>query len=271
MFWPSRLLNLKVSMVLPSDLLKEYRSISVTTPKGSTTIAVRQYRCRTPAYGGTADAEEVKDGFLGITKNAIVNEAGGADPLVNVFTGKASPEQFATVLALVAKYKDDFVKTYKKQLDTRGQCARMMEGYRDDQWSDMLQAFTDKYLGLDCNGFVGNYVRRTKMSALGPQHYPIEYYSHRKNLRKTVAEVSSLDLLVWADFQHIAIIEDLEGDDTVKAHVYQSTAGGPQESWHTLVANKAGNGLFTLAPASKVGGQFYLVTLDLVPNLAPGW
>jgi hypothetical protein len=254
----------RLPMYWPSDLLKEYRSIAVTTPQGSTTIAVKQYRCRNPAYGGTVDAEEVKDGFLGVSKSAIITEAGGAGPLVNVFVGKGSPEQFATVLALVAKYTNDFVKTYKKHSDTRGQCARMMEGYRDDQWGEMLQAFTDKYLGLDCNGFVGNFVRRTKKSALGPDHYPKEYYEHRKGLRKTVADVSSLDLLVWATFQHIAIIENFEEDDAAKANVYQSTAGGPQNSWHTLVADKAENGLFTLAPASKVGGQFYLVTLDLM-------
>ena len=54
-------------MYWPSDLLKEYRSISVTTPQGSTTIAVKQYRCRNSAYGGTVDAEEVKDGFLGVS------------------------------------------------------------------------------------------------------------------------------------------------------------------------------------------------------------
>jgi hypothetical protein len=261
-------------MYWPSDLWKEYRSISVTTEQGSTTIAVKQYRCRNPAYGGTGDAEEVKDGFLGVSNKSIIKEAGGAVPLVNVFVGKGSPEQFATVLALVAKYAADFVKTYKKGSDTRGQCAKMMAGYRDDQWGEMLQAFTDKYLGLDCNGFVGNFVQRTKRSALGPDHYPKEYYEHRKGLRKTVADVCSFDLLVWANFQHIAIIEGFETGNLEKVNVYQSTAGGPQSSWHTLVANKAENGLFTLAPASKVGGQFYLVTLNLlklpyVPTLEP--
>jgi hypothetical protein len=96
---------------------------------------------------------------------------------------------------------------------------------------------------------------------MGPDHYPKAYYEHRKGLRKTVADVSSLDLLVWANFQYIAIIEDFDEDNTAKSNVYQSTSGDPQSSWHTLAVNI---GLFTLSPASKVGGQFYLVTLDLM-------
>jgi hypothetical protein len=255
---------------LPSDLLDEYRSIAVTTSKGSATISVNQYRCSNPAYGGTVDAEAVKDGFLGVSNNAIIGEAGGAVPLVSVFVGKGSPEEFATVLALVFKYKDAFVKTYRKTLGTRGDCARTLEGYLDDQWGAMLQTFTDKYLGLDCNGFVGNYVKRTKRSALGPDDYPKEYFEHRKGLRKTVADVISLDLLVWENFQHIAILEGFAGGDPETVRVYQSTAGGPQEGWFKLVANKAANGLFTLSPSSKVGGQFYMVSLDLMPAAPMG-
>lgn len=251
-------------MYFPTDLLSEYRSIQVTTDQGPATISVNKYRCRNPAYGGTVDAEEVKDGFLNVSNRKIIGEAGGAVPLVSVFVGKGSPEEFATVLGLVYKYKDDFIKTFKRYQDTRGQCARMMEGFRDDRWG-MLQAFADKYLGLDCNGFVGNFVKRTKKSTLGPDNYPSEYFQRRKGLRKTVDGVYSFDLLVWANFQHIAIIEGFQGGDLETVKVCQSTAGGPQEGWYKLVANKAENGLFTLSPAGKVGGQFYVVTLNLLP------
>jgi hypothetical protein len=99
---------------------------------------------------------------------------------------------------------------------------------------------------------------------MGPEQHPKEYFDHRKGLRKTVVDASGLDLLVWADFQHIAIIENFEEDNAALINIYQSTAGGPQNSWHTLVANKSENGLFTLAPASKVDGWFYLVTLNLM-------
>jgi hypothetical protein len=87
-----------------------------------------------------------------------------------------------------------------------------------------------------------------------------------------VGDVYSLDILVWENFQHIAILDAFAAGDPETVKVCQSTAGGPQATWHKLVANKAQNGLFTLSPASKVGGQFYVVTLDLLPAqpMGPG-
>ena len=134
----------------------------------------------------------------------------------------------------------------------------------------MLQAFTDKYLGLDCNGFVGNYLKRTKLIKFDPNDYhPKDYYTHAKGVRKSLKAVSDGDLLVWANFQHIAIIDGFGSGGEYSTHggysvnVYQSTSGGPQESWHELMGDNAKNGLFSLSPASKVGGLFYLVTLGL--------
>jgi hypothetical protein len=245
----------------PSDFLDEYHHISVATQQGSFTIAVNKYRCSTPEFGGTVDAEEVKDGFLGITNKGIIDEAGGVGPFVRVFVGKGSPEEFATVLALVAKYKDAFVKAYKKGSDTRGQCAKMMDGYRPEQVREMLQAFTDKYLGLDCNGWVGNFVKRTKKSPFDADTEIPRYYYHCNSVRKTLAEVLTLDILVWANFQHTALIGSWDSA-LKKADVYQSTYGGPQHAVHELVAE--GNGLFSLAPSSIVGGQFYVVNLELL-------
>lgn len=244
----------------PTDMLEDFKSISLTTDRGSTTIAVNSYRCRNPAYGGTADAEQVKDGFIGVSNRAIINQAGGAVPYVNVFVGKGSPEEFATVLGLVLDYKDAFVKTYGKYGDVRGQCAKLFAKYRDDQWAEMLQAFTDKYLGLDCNGFVGNYVRRARLSTLGPSNYPSEYFSrHRKRLRKTLNDVSNGDILVWTNMQHIAIIDTvLQLETGTRVSVCQSTAGGPQQGWYWL---RSSGGAFELS--AKPAGQFYVMGLDV--------
>jgi hypothetical protein len=266
----------------PSDMYEIYQTIPVSTPQGTTTIKVRRYRCSTPAFGGTAGPEMVKDGFLNITNYGILTEAGAdkkhASPFTSVFVGKGSPAQFSTVLPLIVKYKDAFVNAYKN--DHRkpgsdlgpGDCARMMAGFRPEQWPEMLQQFTDDYLGLDCNGFVGNYVQKTKMSLLGPDSPVRSYYTDSKGVRKTVAEVQAHDALVWQDFQHLAIIEEFDGDrDREMVIVYQSTDDlklrrGPQFSTHKLVAQ---NGLFSLSPQSVVGGWFYVVNLNLLSGGPP--
>lgn len=248
----------------PSDMLEDFKNISFTTDRGAVMIAVNKYRCRNPSYGGTADAEEVKDGFIGVSNRAIINESGGAVPYVNVFVGKGSTEQFATVLTLVLKYKDAFVRTYGRYGDVRGQCAKLLAGYRDEQWRDMLQAFSDKYLGLDCNGFVGNYVQRARLSNLGPSNYPSEYFSrYRRNMRKTLNDICAGDILVWANFQHIAIIDTVfQLEPATRVNVCQSTAGGPQQGWFSLTGNKPSNGLYMLSPSGIVGGYFYVLGLE---------
>src|SRR5262245_51314515 len=253
---------LDADVFYPSDLLDEYKNMSVKTENGSYKVSLNKYRCRRKDYGGTEDAEEVKDGFINASKKAIISEAGGARPYVGVFVGKGSVAEIITVLGLVPKYKEQFVKLFKKQGGPKGDCAKLLDGYGDDKVQDMLQAFADKYLGLDCNGFVGNYVKRLKKSSLGPDNEPKAYYEHRKGLRKTVADVVNLDIVVWENFTHIAIIDSFESDlETV--NLCQSTGGGPQNTPHNLVANKAKNGLFTFSPRTKVGGQVYVVTLNL--------
>src|SRR5262249_37660557 len=61
--------------------------------------------------------------------------------LMAVHSGKGSPEEIAKVLYLVAKYKLYDVKMFGTDAAA---------GVRD---------YCNKYIGLDCNGFVGNYAR----------------------------------------------------------------------------------------------------------------
>lgn len=219
-------------------------------------------RCRRPDYGGTADAEEVKDGFLAASRREIIAEAGGAQPLVGVFTGKGSPEDFATMLSLVYSYKAAFLKLYAKATGVRGACARLLARH-DGRPREMLQAFCDAYLGLDCNGFVGNFARRVAPKSPGPSHLPSAYYHARKARRTKREDVELFDVIVWANFTHVAIIDSFLDvpDGHASIRVAQSTAGGPQVSDHDLVP--VGGGQFRLAPAGKVGGSVYVISLGL--------
>lgn len=237
----------------PEDLLNEYWNIPVNGV--GATVSVRKYRCANPKNGGTADAESIKNAFIGASGSSIIRESGGAVPYVDAFTGKGSPAGIGSVLAGVNKYRDAFIKQYKADKGHPGDCAALFAQYRADQAEEMLQAFCDKYIGLDCNGFVGNFAKRMK-SGLGPQNSPKQYHDHRTASRTRMDDIVNLDVIVWATFSHIAIIDSFADLATVK--IVQSTGGGPQMTAHHLVP--AGNKLFKIMPPTLVGGMVYVIS-----------
>jgi hypothetical protein len=143
---------------------------------------------------------------------------------------------------------------YGKAQGYRGDCAKLLAAYANNP-ERMLQAFTDKYIGLDCNGFVGNYASRVKKNALGPQHSPKQFYEQRKASRTSIDDAVGFDVIIWADYSHIAIIDSFVDLKTV--NIVQSTGGGPQMTAHRLVS--AGKGLFLISPPTKVGGNVRVI------------
>src|SRR6266700_4101557 len=52
-------------------------------------------------------------------------------------------------------------------------------------------SYVDDFIGLDCNGFVGNWLKRVDHSLLlGPQQGPRDVYNKRRIVRKTVQEIA---------------------------------------------------------------------------------
>jgi hypothetical protein len=141
--------------VTPLGMLSRYWNLKVPTPEGTASVLVNSYKCSNPAFGGTVNEEKIKDAFLGVSKYKIVDEAGGADPYV----GKASPETFETVLALVYQYREAFVSASGKSTPSPTRPAPKYSG-ADATPKRILQTFWDRYMGFDCNGFVGNFVAR---------------------------------------------------------------------------------------------------------------
>ena len=90
---------------------------------------VNSYKCSTPAFGGTVNEELIKDAFIGVSKKKIIDEAGGAVSYVDAFVGKASPETFERVLALVYQYREAFVSAYgKTHTEPYKTCAKILSG-----------------------------------------------------------------------------------------------------------------------------------------------
>jgi hypothetical protein len=71
----------------------------------------------------------------------------------------------------------------------------------------LLSQFTDKYMGLDCSGFVSNYlVHIGRLSRDAPMQRGAKSFDDFANRRDRLDEVRRFDLMVWSDTNHIAII-----------------------------------------------------------------
>lgn len=183
----------------PLGLYDEYRHLPVTLDDNSVVaVDVHQYQLNGV---NNANALKAKDKLIGKIKEEAKKSKGSltvgavdvatsskkADIAV-CFMGKGSVADLQLTLRLVQRYG----------LEKPGD----------------LQQYADANLGLDCNGFVGNYTRRRGL-ALGPST-DIPAFGNKATSRKTIAEVQHHDVIIWkhkseGGFGHIAIIETALG------------------------------------------------------------
>lgn len=136
--------------------------------------------------------------------------------IVRAFNGKASPEDNS--LALTAAIAT------KKVEPTR----------------DALQKMADECMGLDCNGFVGNYTKSLGwMNADG--HYgpntPSSRYAVRGFIRENPEEVQPRDVLIWDSPRHIAIVHSVSGKYLLVTES-ASSLGGLDTRWYLFTGKK---------------------------------
>jgi hypothetical protein len=246
----------------PLGMLLRYWNLKVPTPEGTASVMVNSYKCSTPAYGGTVNEEKIKDAFIGVSKKKIIDEAGGANAYVEAFVGKASPETFETVLALVYQYRDAFVSAYgKSPIEPYKTCAKILS--EDTRAERILQTFCDKYMGLDCNGFVGNFVAKAdhSLKLKGNSSIQYEFFPKKTVLRASADEVQPKDLIIWYNFQHIASVDEGLYDNFI---VCQSTAGGPQASRGNSFVYHPGEKMFSIEPSPVMFvGKVHIVSVGL--------
>lgn len=113
-----------------------------------------------------------------ITSTETANTA----QLASVFTGKGSPENIAQALRLALAFG----------LVTTGG----------------LQKYCDDYIGLDCNGYVGNYLVSEGCTIVGPST-PANAYAFVKEPYRvsTLEDVKYQSVLTWKNTGHVAIVD----------------------------------------------------------------
>ena len=246
----------------PLGMLLRYWNLKVPTLEGTASVMVNSYKCSTPAFGGTVNEEKIKDAFIGVSKKKIIDEAGGAYAYVDAFVGKASPETFERVLALVYQYREAFVSAYgKSPIEPYKTCAKILS--EDARAERILQTFCDKYMGLDCNGFVGNFVAKAdhSLKLKGNSSIQYEFFPKKTVLRASADEVQTKDLIIWSNFQHIASIDEGLYDNFI---VCQLTAGGPQASRGNSFVYHPREKLFSIEPSPvKFVGKVHIVSVGL--------
>jgi hypothetical protein len=228
----------------PSDFMMEYRSMTVPLIDGTAiyNVDVHEYRNAKDYYQGTDDISsdhDVADGMGAFKKlkNAIIRGSKKLGSLkyrctldigVNgqpakrthtedvdlrefelCFAGKGSPQQLQQVLRLAQAY--GFIRPEEAS----------------------MKRYVTKYLGIDCSGFVSNYLRVVGGLDIHPAKVnSIAYRSLGKQV-KSLAEVQGRDVVAWAGTNHVAII------DSAAFH-YNRDAKQALQSFYCLVVESTG-------------------------------
>ncbi len=261
-------INLKAFQYSPNEMLADFKAIKFQVGGESVSIAVNKYRNNdhknypSAAKHGTQDALDVKNALLSLDNPAILARAGGASEYVGVFVGKGTPEGITKVLTMFHDYADKFVARYGKGGGPRRKCADWLADPHLS-WQDTLQNISNEFIGLDCNGFVGNWLKRADPALRMHANTPIPFYlQKRKTPRKKVDDVLIGDVIVWTHNGHIAVIDDQPGPTSDKFIICQSAGGGPRRNEYSIRVSSPGRFLLSGGyPAGDVPGEVRIFSL----------
>ncbi len=269
----------------PRDMVNRFRDLLVpqtsrangdvlmSLPSGIH-FELNNYLCNNPLYGGADEALKLKDLLLNIPWGAGPKASNlrtlfnltGVD-LVNVFTGKGTPDLLERTLSLV-----DFVIREKPQVLRRAFPALVAGGIASMQ--DMT-ASGSVLIGLDCNGFVGNWQMAAGYNRCGPSD-SIKWWPNRQ-VRTKLADVHTYDVAPFANSAHIVALNRVYEQGGKKyADLAQSTGrkdstSGPQFSQaHEITATKDPS-VFTIYPSSAGFNPIVFATAQKVRILATGF
>jgi hypothetical protein len=137
---------------------------------------------------------------------------------MEAFAGKASPEKLDDMIQLISYWHRYQVAVENKTLLP-------------------VPVIVSSYLGVDCNGFIGNYLKAKYAGcSLGPSDTERTYHNRgSKGRRKKFREIRMDDVIVFSGFGHVALVQDVIdwGDDWAVVEICESrskTEGGPQWS-----------------------------------------
>jgi hypothetical protein len=251
---------------LPYEFVEYLTSPGLDTMAG--TVALKQYMSLSKANGGNANidalltalrATGVKDD---ITRKTVDQQVGPTE-LNLLWKGQGHPDAFVTMMDFLCENQDQL----KGKPGTLGGVYNKY--FKENRDAVALQLMVrDKYFGIDCIGFVSNYLRYV---GIWDKYYGYEIDQwdrvFTKNVKK-LEDIGPLNLLVWPG-KHIALVDWKHGVANGKADidVCQSSSGGPQVNEHATLTyggslTAKGYTLFSInggSPQVPVTGTCYVM------------
>jgi hypothetical protein len=252
----------------PAGMLYAYKNMECSVAGGTAVVSVNRYKNANHAPEKSSSCKTaltVSYALHGVGKD-VYSRAGGQEAYVDVFSGKGSPSSIAAVLESFWVYADRFVAKHGK--DSKGSPTGKVASFLSDDdltWEQALQKICDEYIGLDCNGFVGNWLKKVAPELKLNQHSKADpVRAQAKKYRASVSEIENWDVMCYAKNEHIAAVQ-CAGNRPGSFIVCQSAGGGPRmNEFGFLPAGRDKNGArFKLAAPTKndIGFDFYVVSL----------
>src|SRR5262245_74277 len=180
----------------PAEMLDNYKNIVCTVEGGEVVVSVNKYR--NASHPEDKGAVDIKDKLRFVAPDAW-QRAGGSVAYAETFMGKGSPDSIARVLETFAVYSAAFIKTYSKSTGTiQGKIAASLAN-EEISWTETLQQVCDACIGLDCNGFVGNWLEAVQPEfKLNHNSKPDVVRAKAVTYRNDVSEIEYWDIMCYA-------------------------------------------------------------------------
>jgi hypothetical protein len=206
-------------------------------------IPLTQYVCANPNFGGNAEAEQV------------IGHANKKIPLDEILKTKISSKtRNIGRLTTGQGYPDDFILLMEHMTDNIDKMRsapelKNKEYFRDpnlDVEAILKKMVEKKVFGMDCIGFVSQYLVYAGVWKEYKSYYPADYRREFKPV-KSLSEVQRLCLVIWNNY-HIGIIDDVgsydSGRDEILVDICQSSSGeakGPQTNYGVTLRKSPGD------------------------------
>jgi hypothetical protein len=199
--------------------------------------------CSNPKFGGNAEAEQV----IGYANQKIyTNDATKAKisaqtkNIGRLTTGQGYPDDFVLLMEHMADNMDKMRAAPE---------LKNKEYFRDpslDVEAILNKMVEKKVFGLDCIGFISQYLVYAGVWQEYKPYYPADYRREFKPVQ-SLADVERLCLLIWDNY-HIAIIDNIDSYDDTKdelvCDICQSSSGqakGPQTNENVTLVKSPGD------------------------------
>ena len=162
--------------------------------------SVNRYLCNLEKFGGLGDSLNLWQSILTAGRGDLPVSGAKLDRATQVFYGKGTPDDVAIALRVV-----DWVARKQPDHPALAKFKSVLSG--DDRVAEVCK----KYIGVDCNGFIGNYAQEMGVPQAGPNLVPGLW----KNVgpidrwRSAVADIQPYDVLIFPSNSHIAMVDSV--------------------------------------------------------------